>query len=631
MGRPSGERGRPRRAPFRRGARRGRAGRRRERATRDRPARAVSLLREHNFRKFWLGQTISLFGDQITYIALPLAAVLVLDASAAEMGYLGAAALLPHLLFSLPAGVWLERVARRRHVMILCRPWHGPAARREPPARLCVRLADVRAALRRRVRDGTLAVLFDISYITLYVAVVERERYIEANSLMHGSRSFSYIAGPERGGLPRAAAERARSPARGRGLVRRRRRSSSAAWTAPGASARAAATTRVRDEIVEGLSFIFRNSILRPALLGTATLNFFNFAFWALFLLYATNELGIRAGTLGLVLGAGAFGGLIGAVVAGRIGRRIGIGPAYPPRHGALSGSAPPHPGSRRAKADRARDALRRRVPLGAGRHDPRHQRERLHDRPDAGPAPRRARRALSASSTRGQAPRRAARRGAWLGDGPAAGSLALLGRRARRGSSGFSLRRSRACATSPRRQRERRSLARRARARRSAPSPSAPSTASIVDTARRSRRRRARPAAPRSSRSTRIPRRVLGYDVELITPLERRIELIGEIGPDDLLVLEFTPELSRLEPEEFVGEVLEPLGTRIVVAAEASVREGRRGRRRASATPRSRRAARRAGRRRLVDQDPRAPASGRRGGGGRACSGGPPRSKAWS
>jgi riboflavin kinase/FMN adenylyltransferase len=74
-------------------------------------------------------------------------------------------------------------------------------------------------------------------------------------------------------------------------------------------------------------------------------------------------------------------------------------------------------------------------------------------------------------------------------------------------------------------------------------------------------------------------PRRVLGYDVELITPLERRIELIGEIGPKDLLVLDFTPELSRLEPEEFVGQVLRPLGTQIVVAAEDfKFGKGRRG-----------------------------------------------------
>jgi riboflavin kinase / FMN adenylyltransferase len=70
-------------------------------------------------------------------------------------------------------------------------------------------------------------------------------------------------------------------------------------------------------------------------------------------------------------------------------------------------------------------------------------------------------------------------------------------------------------------------------------------------------------------------PRRVLGYEVELVATLERRIELIREIGPDELLVLEFTEELSRLEPEEFVRAVLEPLGARTVVAA-ASFRFGK-------------------------------------------------------
>jgi riboflavin kinase/FMN adenylyltransferase len=74
-------------------------------------------------------------------------------------------------------------------------------------------------------------------------------------------------------------------------------------------------------------------------------------------------------------------------------------------------------------------------------------------------------------------------------------------------------------------------------------------------------------------------PRRVLGYDVELVTTLERRIELIGEVGPDEVLVLEFSEELSRLEPEEFVRAVLEPLGTRVVVAAESfRFGKGRRG-----------------------------------------------------
>jgi riboflavin kinase / FMN adenylyltransferase len=64
-------------------------------------------------------------------------------------------------------------------------------------------------------------------------------------------------------------------------------------------------------------------------------------------------------------------------------------------------------------------------------------------------------------------------------------------------------------------------------------------------------------------------PRLVLGYDVQLLTTPSRRIELIEEVGVEDLLVLEFTETLSRLEPEEFVSRILEPIETRTVVAAE--------------------------------------------------------------
>lgn len=286
----------------------------------------MSLLRQPNFRKFWMGETISLFGDQITLIALPLAGVLVLDASAAEMGYLGAALLMPHLLFSLPAGVWLERIASRRHVMIACDIGRALLLASVPLTHAFDSLTFAQLYL-VAFGTGTLTVLFDISYATLYVAVVAREEYIEANSLINGSRSFAYIGGPSVGG----------------GLVQ--------ALTAPltllvdslsfvasalflgrlhaPEPALGQSETRVRDDVREGLSFVFRHPILRPSLLGVATLNLFNFAFWALFLLYATQELGIRPATLGLVLGAGAVGGLIGAVLAGRIGRRIGIGPAY--------------------------------------------------------------------------------------------------------------------------------------------------------------------------------------------------------------------------------------------------------------------------------------------------------------
>jgi MFS family permease len=85
----------------------------------------------------------------------------------------------------------------------------------------------------------------------------------------------------------------------------------------------------VRSRIAQGVGFIGRNPIFRPALSATATLNFFNYAFSALFVLYAIRSLDIGAGTLGLVLGAGAVGGICGAFLAGRVGRVLGVGRAF--------------------------------------------------------------------------------------------------------------------------------------------------------------------------------------------------------------------------------------------------------------------------------------------------------------
>ena len=64
-------------------------------------------------------------------------------------------------------------------------------------------------------------------------------------------------------------------------------------------------------------------------------------------------------------------------------------------------------------------------------------------------------------------------------------------------------------------------------------------------------------------------PRLVLGYDVQLLTTFQRRLELLEEAGPDEVLVVEFTQELSRWEPEAFVAEYLTGIGARVVVAGE--------------------------------------------------------------
>ncbi len=286
----------------------------------------MNLLRGADFRNLWAGQTVSLLGDQVTLIALPLTAVLVLDASAADMGYLMAAALIPHLLFSLPAGAWLERAKRRRALMIASDLARAVLLGSLPLAYALDALTFVQL-YGVAFLTGTLAVVFDISYMTVYVAVTRREDYVQANSLLNGSRAFSYIAGPGLGGI----------------LVQLLTAPATLLVDAASFLASAVFLARIRapeppleapegsmwTQVKEGMEFIARHSVLRPGLVSVATLNFFNFAFSAIFILYATRELGISAGTLGVVLGAGAVGGLLGAVVAGRLGRRIGLGPAF--------------------------------------------------------------------------------------------------------------------------------------------------------------------------------------------------------------------------------------------------------------------------------------------------------------
>lgn len=78
-------------------------------AVRSLGSRAPALLQEPQFRRYWTGQTVSLLGDEVTILAVPLAAVLVLHVGATGMGWLRFAGLLPALLFSLPGGAWADR------------------------------------------------------------------------------------------------------------------------------------------------------------------------------------------------------------------------------------------------------------------------------------------------------------------------------------------------------------------------------------------------------------------------------------------------------------------------------------------------------------------------------------------
>jgi MFS family permease len=286
--------------------------------------RVPSLLRDNrDFRRFWTGQTVSLFGDQVTLLALPLVGVLALHAGPAQMGYLTAANLAPYLLFSLHAGAWVDRRGRRRQVMIAADLGRALVIAAVPVAYAlgALTLAEIYVVA---FLSGTLSVLFFISQSTLFVSLVPRENYLEANSFLHGSRAFSFVAGPPAGGVlvqlltaPYALVVDAVSF-----LV-------SALFLRRTDAVEPPTSTDEAGRIIAGARFIRHSPVVGAALGATATINFFNFAFFALFILYATRYLHVRPGLLGAVLGAGAVGGLIGSGLTPRLGRRIGIGPAF--------------------------------------------------------------------------------------------------------------------------------------------------------------------------------------------------------------------------------------------------------------------------------------------------------------
>jgi MFS family permease len=279
-----------------------------------------------DFRRLWFGQTISVFGDQITQLGVPLVAVLTLGADATQMGTLTAVGLFPTLLFSLPAGVWLDRIRTRRRLMIAADFGRAALIGSIPVAYLLGVLSMPQLYVVGFL-SGSLGVLFDLSWNTLFVAVTERDRYVEAMALLNGSRSLASVGGPTIGGLlvqvfgaPLAMFGDALSFL---GSVVFLRRITS---PEPPIEPEAGST---REQLLAGLSFVIGDPIMRPTLLAVATINLFTFATSALFILYATSILGVSPGALGLALGTGAIGSIIGAIFATRIGRRIGLGPAY--------------------------------------------------------------------------------------------------------------------------------------------------------------------------------------------------------------------------------------------------------------------------------------------------------------
>ncbi|KDN74870.1 MFS transporter [Streptomyces olindensis] len=284
--------------------------------------RRVGLLRERGFRLYWSAQSISLVGDEINILALPLAAVLLLDAGAAEMGWLTAVALLPSLLLSIPGGAWADRQTNRRRAMIVADIGRFAAVASIPLAYAGGALTMAHLYVTEFV-VGALTVLFRVCNHHVYASVVAAERYVDGNALLSGSRSAAAVAGPSTGG---ALVQVLSAPF---ALLVDAVTYLVSAVCLGGIRAREAPPApRETGGLAAGLRWVTANRTPGLLLAGVSMLSLCHTFLVTLFVLYGATELGLSAGALGAVMAAFGLGGLAGAYAAPRVVRRIGIGPA---------------------------------------------------------------------------------------------------------------------------------------------------------------------------------------------------------------------------------------------------------------------------------------------------------------
>ncbi len=282
------------------------------------------LWRHPDFLRLWSAQTISQFGSQVSQLALPLAAILILDASAFEVALLGTVEFLPFLLFALPAGVWVDRL-RRKPILVL-----GDLGRAVALGSIPVAYAFDALTIWQLYAVGFLVgvgtVFFDVAYQSYLPSLVERTQLVDGNSKLEISRSGAALAGPGLAGVligaltaPYAILVDAVSFVWSAGLIARIRRTE--------ILPEQAANPSMRRELVEGLRYLLGHRFWRPLALTVALSNFFNTLAFSIFLVYAVRDLDLSATVIGLVLGIGNVGWLLGAVAASRLSARLGVGP----------------------------------------------------------------------------------------------------------------------------------------------------------------------------------------------------------------------------------------------------------------------------------------------------------------
>jgi MFS family permease len=281
------------------------------------------LWRLPDFRRLWLSLTVTAFGAQVTNLALPLTAALMLHATAWQMGVLVALETLPFALVSLHAGVLLDRV-RKLPVVIAADVSRGAALLLIPVAAyggfLSIHILFVVGFF-----CGIQNVVGGAAYQVLIAQMAGRRRLVEANAKITLGETSSALVGPGFAGLlihwltaPFAILFDAMTFFASALMLRRLR--------VPRDVVEVGARGSMVAEIREGLQLVFRNPTLRSLALVAGLWQVMHHMQIAVLILFATRELGLGAGAVGLVYMAGGVGCVIAASYAERISARLGIG-----------------------------------------------------------------------------------------------------------------------------------------------------------------------------------------------------------------------------------------------------------------------------------------------------------------
>ena len=286
------------------------------------------LWRHSDFLKLWSAETVSQFGTQVSLLAIPFVAVLVLDATTFEVAALGVVEFLPFMLFTLPAGVWVDRL--RRRPILIAGDFARAALLVSVPVAYVLDVLTLDQLYVVGFLVGTCTVCFDVAYQSYLPSLVEREQIIDGNSKLEISRSAAQIGGP---GLAGVLVQAVTAPYAilvdavsflGSGLFLLRIREHEEPARVAAADGQ---RTSLWTELKEGLRFVLGNPNLRAQAGCTATSNFFSNVSFAVLIVFLVRKLGLSAGVIGLALSLGSVGSLIAAFTAMRISGRFGIGP----------------------------------------------------------------------------------------------------------------------------------------------------------------------------------------------------------------------------------------------------------------------------------------------------------------